>query len=32
MIDLEGDTVEKIRQQLQTPGSAPPGCGCGNND
>ena len=21
MIDLEGDTVEKIRQQLQTPGA-----------
>jgi hypothetical protein len=28
---LEDDTVEKIRQQLQTPGSIQPGCGCGNN-
>jgi hypothetical protein len=32
MIDLEGDTVERIRQQLQTPGGTQPGCGCGNND
>src|ERR687895_1340669 len=30
MIDLEDDTVEKIRQQLQTPRSIQPGCGCGN--
>jgi hypothetical protein len=31
MIDLEGDSVERIRQKLQTPGDSPPGCGCGNN-
>jgi hypothetical protein len=31
MIDLEGDSVEKIRQKLQTPRDSPPGCGCGNN-
>jgi hypothetical protein len=32
MIDLEGDSVEKIRQELQTPGDLPPGCGCGISD
>jgi hypothetical protein len=32
MIDLEGDTLEKIRQQLQAPGSAPPACGCNSTD
>ena len=32
MIDLEGDSVEKIRQKLQPPGGSPPGCGCGTSD
>jgi hypothetical protein len=28
MIDLEGDSVEKIRHKLQTPEEPPPNCGC----
>jgi hypothetical protein len=32
MIDLEGDTLENIRRQLQTPGKMPPDCACGNRD
>jgi hypothetical protein len=32
MIDLEGDSVEKIRQKLHTSGGSHPGCGCGDRD
>jgi hypothetical protein len=30
MIDLEGDSVERIRHKLQASGGSPPGCACGN--
>jgi hypothetical protein len=30
MIDLEGDSVERIRHKLQASGDSPPGCACGN--
>jgi hypothetical protein len=32
VIDLEDDSVERIRQKLQTPGGSQPGCGCGNTE
>ncbi|HEX9868958.1 MAG TPA: hypothetical protein VGC99_10255 [Candidatus Tectomicrobia bacterium] len=32
LIDLEGDSVEKIRQKLQASGGSPSGCSCGNGD
>ena len=32
MIDLEGDSVERIRQKLQTQGESHPACSCGNSD
>ena len=32
MIDLEGDSVDRIRQKLQTPRNSPPECGCGSRD
>jgi hypothetical protein len=32
MIDLEGDSVEKIRQELQPHGEAQSGCSCGNKN
>jgi hypothetical protein len=32
MIDLEGDSVERIRQKLQTPGGSSRECGCGNSE
>jgi hypothetical protein len=32
MIDLEDDSVEKIRQTLPTPEGRQPSCGCGNSD
>jgi hypothetical protein len=31
-IDLEADSVEKIRQKLQPPGGAPPGFCCSDSD
>jgi hypothetical protein len=31
-IDLEGDSVEMIRQKLQPPGGAPRGLGCGASE
>jgi hypothetical protein len=32
LIDLEGDSVEKIRQKLQASRDSPPGCACSNGD
>jgi hypothetical protein len=32
MIDLEDDSVEGIRQKLQTPEGPPRSCGCGNGE
>jgi hypothetical protein len=32
MIDLEGDSVEHIRQKLHASGGSSPGCACGNSD
>jgi hypothetical protein len=32
MIDLEGDSVEKIRHKLQAPEDPPPHCGCGASE
>jgi len=32
MIDLEGDSVEKIRQALQASRGSPPDCACHNSD
>jgi hypothetical protein len=31
MIDLADDSVERIRQKLQTPEDPHPECGCGNS-
>jgi hypothetical protein len=32
MIDLEGDSVEGIRQKLQTPEGSARDCGCGSSE
>ena len=32
MIDLEGDSVERIQQKLQSPEGSPRGCGCGSGE
>jgi hypothetical protein len=32
MIDLEGDSIERIRQKLQISGGSQPGCGCGDSE
>jgi hypothetical protein len=32
IIDLEGDSVERIRQELQTPEGSSRECGCGNSE
>jgi hypothetical protein len=32
MIDLEGDSVEKIRHKLQAREGPPPHCGCGTGE
>jgi hypothetical protein len=32
VIDLEGDSVEKVRQKLQAPEGPAQNCGCGNHE